>query len=126
MVEASKEALLLATIECDVVSPTEGQTNSNYEIARGSGVTRCKVHSHTRTESGTRFQRSKGSHGKFLVTKNISSEKHFQCGRSHHDVENLVSTASFLAGLDLKPSLSSEMTVAPHHSTIGTEVVTGP
>jgi len=32
----------------------------------------------------------------------------------------------FLAGLDFKPSLSSEMTVAPHHSTIGTEVVTGP
>src|SRR6218665_3741978 len=73
MVEASKEALLLATIECDVVSPTEGQTNSNYEIAHGSGVTRCKVHSHTRTEGVTRFQRSKGSHGKFLVTKNISS-----------------------------------------------------
>src|SRR6218665_583814 len=58
---------------CDVVSPTEGETNSNYEIARGPGVTRCKAHSHTRTEGMTRFQRSKGSHGKFLVTKNISS-----------------------------------------------------
>src|SRR6218665_258006 len=49
MVEASKEALLSATMECDVASATEGETNLNYEIARGSGVTRCKVHSHTRT-----------------------------------------------------------------------------
>src|SRR6218665_2071540 len=73
MVEASKEVLFIAMMECDMVSPTEGETNLNYEIAPGSGVMRGKVHSHTRTEGVTRVQRSKGSHGKFLVTKNISS-----------------------------------------------------
>jgi len=64
LVVASKEALFPATMEFDVVSPTEDETKSNYEIVRGSGVTRCKVHSHTRTEGVTRFQRSKGSHGR--------------------------------------------------------------
>jgi len=53
-VEASKEALFSATMERDVVSLTEDETKSNYEIARGYGVTRCKVHSHTKTEGVTR------------------------------------------------------------------------
>jgi len=54
LVVASKEALFPAMMECDVVSPTEDETKSNYEIARGSSVTRCEVHSHTRTEGVTR------------------------------------------------------------------------
>src|SRR6218665_1920501 len=73
----STEALFPATMECDVVSPTEDEMKSNYEIVRGSGVTRCKVHSHIRSEGVTRVpegQRSKCSHGKFLVTNNSSVE----------------------------------------------------
>src|SRR6218665_1992629 len=51
--------IISATMECDVVTPTEGETKSNYEIARGPGVTKCKMHLHTRTEGVTRVPEEK-------------------------------------------------------------------
>ena len=45
-----------------------------------------------------------------------------------HRLERLEASPApkFVAGLDLNPSLSSEMTTEPHHSTIGPEIVMRP